>query len=440
MFDLLFWASVAYLFWRHVWPRLRRVASVACSYKAKALASAYFVSGLEPEPNTAPEVSDEAYYLMRFFRATVDRADKSVTCSFFGLQPRTARWRPGFGAALTRRGLPDFPAPAVAPRASDFAVKEIPALASVVEAAFGERGPRRRRTRAVLILKDGAIAAEKYAPGFGPDTPLNGWSMTKSVTGALIGTLVKEGKLRLADKALLPEWTSPGDPRAQIALEDLLRMRSGLRFAEVYSNPLSDVTRMLYDDDHGDAAGFAAGLPLEAPPGTKWGYASGTTNILSLIARRTLGDEAYASWPRRALFDPLGMDSAVFETDESGTFVGSSYLFATARDWARFGALFADGGRTLLPADWVRFSATPTPQAPEGKYGAHWWLKLSPELGGKSPSASAIPADAFHALGHEGQCVTVIPSRGLVVVRLGMSIDIKAWNHAAFLRDVLAAV
>lgn len=441
MFDLLFWAAAAYLLLAHVWPRLRRVASVACSYKAKALASAYFVSGLDPEPNSAPEVSDEAYRLMRFFRATVDRNAKAVTCSFWGLQPRVAAWRPGFGAALTRGGLPDFPAPAIAPRASDFSVKPVSALEPVVESAFVHRGlgADRRRTRAVVILKDGAIAAERYAPGFGPDTRLNGWSMTKSVTGALIGTLIKDGKLALADKGLLAEWTSPGDPRAAITVEDLLRMRSGLRFAEVYSSPLSDVTRMLYDDERGDAGGFAASRPLDFDPGTKWSYASGTTNILSLIARRRLGDEAYASWPRRALFDPLGMDSAVFETDASGTFVGSSYLFATARDWARFGALFADGGRDVLPAGWVKFSTTPTPQAPDGKYGAHWWLKLSPELGGRSPAAAAIPPDAFHALGHEGQCLTVIPSRALVVVRLGLSIDVKAWNHAAFLRDVLAA-
>lgn len=442
MLDLLAWSAAAYLVCRHGWPRLRRVASVACSYKAKALASAYFVSGLEPEPNSAPEVSDEAYYLMRFFRATVDRGARTATCSFLGLQPRVAAWRPGFGAALTRGGLPELPAPAIAPRAADFPAREIPALRPVVEAAFARAGlgADRRRTRAVVVLKDGAIAAERYAPGFGPQTPLNGWSMTKSVTGALIGTLVRDGKLALTDKDLLPEWTSPGDPRAGITLEDLLRMRSGLRFAEVYSNPLSDVTRMLYDDERGDAGGFAASRPLDHAPGTKWSYASGTTNILSLIARRRLGDEAYASWPRRALFDPLGMDSAVFETDASGTFVGSSYLFATARDWARFGALYLDGGRGLLPDGWVKFSTTPTPQAPEGKYGAHWWLKLSPELGGKNPAAAAIPPDAFHALGHEGQCVTVIPSRGLVVVRLGLSIDVKAWNHAAFLRDVLAAV
>ncbi|PIR19044.1 MAG: serine hydrolase, partial [Elusimicrobia bacterium CG11_big_fil_rev_8_21_14_0_20_64_6] len=255
---------------------------------------------------------------------------------------------------------------------------------------------------------------------------------------ALIGTLVKDGRLRLEDKRLLPQWSEPQDPRAEIALEDLLRMRSGLRFSEVYSDPLSDVTRMLFD--HHDAAGFAASRPLEAPAGTVWKYSSGTTNILSLIARRAVGEKDYPSWPRRALFDPLGMTNAVFEPDAAGTFVGSSFLFATARDWARFGWLYAQGGRNILPSNWAAFGTTPTPQAPDGKYGAHWWLKLSPELGGSKPEASRIPPDAFHALGHEGQCLTIIPSRKLVVVRLGLSIDIKAWNHAAFLADVLEAL
>ncbi len=413
-------------------PRLKRIASVACSYKAKALTSALFVSELDLDPENAPEISAEAYYLMRFFPARVDREKKSVTVSFHGFQPRTAAYRPGFGATLTDVPLPD--AGLVIPERG----KELPEnlLEPVLARAFEKTGHSRRRTRAIVVLKDGAVVAERYAPGFTALTRLNGWSMTKSVMGALIGTLVKDGKLALGDTGLLPQWS--GDGRAGISLEDLLRMRSGLAFSEVYSDPLSDVTRMLYDGY--DAAGFAASRPLEHPPGTVWKYASGTTNILSLIARHAVGEAGYPSWPRRALFDPLGMTSAILEPDASGTFVGSSYLFATARDWARFGQLHVEGGRDLLPQDWVRFATTPTPQSPNGKYGAHWWLKLSKELGGESARAATIPADAFHALGHEGQCVTVIPSRRLVVVRLGLSIDIKAWNHAAFLADLLDAL
>ena len=303
-----------------------------------------------------------------------------------------------------------------------------------LDRAFTEPGPSPRRTRAIVIVQDGVIVGERYASGITVDTPLNGWSMTKSAMGALIGTMVGEGRLSLAGTNLLPQWSD--DARAGISLEDLLRMRSGLRFSEVYSDPLSDVTRMLFDGS--DAGGFAASRPLEHAPGSVWKYSSGTSNILSLIARRTLGEAEYLAWPRHALFDPLGMTSAVLETDATGTFVGSSYLFASARDWARFGLAHTGGG--ALPDGWARFAATPTPQAPDGKYGAHWWLKLSKELGGETPNAAKIPAGAFHALGHEGQCVTVIPSRRLVVVRFGVSIDIKAWDHAAFLAELLEAL
>lgn len=264
--------------------------------------------------------------------------------------------------------------------------------------------------------------------------------MTKAVLGSLIGVLVGEGRLSVEARSLLPQWSGPDDPRAAIALEDLLRMRSGLRFREVYSDPTSDVTRMLFMS--GDMGGYAASLPLAKPVGTEWRYSSGTTNILSLLARRALGDEAYAALPRRALFEPLGMSSAVIEPDASGTFVGSSYMIATARDWARFGKLCLDGGlhggRRILPESWMRWATTPTPQS-HGRYGAHWWLKLNPELGGGSAAESRVPGDAFHALGHEGQCLTMIPSLDLVVVRLGLSIRIDAWDHAAFLAGVIDA-
>ena len=433
-----FFAAVAVgilLAW--AFARLRRLISVGCAYKAKALASALFVSKLDLSPDTAPEISAEAYMLMRLFRTQVDRKVKTVTVSFLGFQPRVAAWRPGYGATLTDRPLPLIPATDVA-RGVEWTTAEHPALRPILEAAFTEPGPRQRRTRAVVVIQDGVIVGEHYAPGITAATPLNGWSMTKSVMSALIGTLIGAKKLALTDKKLLREWDEPNDPRSAIALEDLLRMRSGLRFSEVYSDTQSDVTRMLYDVYN--AADFAASRPLETTPASTWKYSSGTSNILSLIARRAVGEADYPSWPRRALFNPLGMDSAVFETDATGTFIGSSYLFASARDWARFGLLYVNGGEELLPKGWTSFAASPTPQAPDGKYGAHWWLKLSPDQGGQTPAAAKIPADAFHALGHEGQCLTVIPSRRLVVVRLGLSIDIKAWDHAAFLAALLDAL
>jgi len=450
LFDLVFLLVLA-AWLRQALLWLRGAASVGAAYKAKALCSALFVSGLELDVEKADEVAAEAYRAMRLFPARVDRGAKTVTVSRRGFLPRAAVHRDGYGATLALGPLAPLPL-ASAPARRDAArpwpegdapaPEPPPALARVLDAAFDERGPKRRRTRAVVVARDGRLLAERCAPGLSAATPLNGWSMTKSLFGTLLGTLVGPGTLSLSARALLPQWSASGDPRARIALEDLLRMRSGLSFSEVYSDLGSDVNRMLFVEP--DAAAFAASRPLAHPPGTHWQYASGTANILSLIARRALGDAAYAAWPRRALFDPIGMASAVFEPDSSGTFVASSFLFATARDWARLGLLMAQdgvwGGRRVLPEGWVEFLTTPTPQAPDGRYGALWWLKLSKELGGLGPAAARVPADAYHALGHEGQCLTVIPSKRLVVVRLGLSIDITAWDHAAFLADLLDAL
>lgn len=429
-----------------------RIAGIGAAYKAKTLCSAIFVSGLTLDPDRADEVSAEAYRILRLFRARVDAEARTVTASFLGLKVRRATFRPGLGSSLAFGELrPMSPAPArVAlppqrpwPDGDGLVQDESPALARVLEKALVEEGPKLRRTRAVLVVEDGRLVCERYAPGFSATTPLNGWSMTKSVMAALIGILIGEGRLRIDSRGLLAEWSGDNDPRAAISLEDLLRMRSGLSFTEKYSDPLSDVNRMLFDGP--DTGGFAAARPLAQAPGSHWKYASGTTNLLSLIARRAVGEQKYASWPRRALFDPISMNSAVFEPDASGTFIASSYLFATGRDWARFGWLHAaDGvwqGRRILPERWVRFVTTPEPLSKGGgAYGAHWWLKISKDFGGDTEAARKVPSDAFHASGHEGQCLTVIPSKRLVVVRLGLSIDVSAWNHAEFLDEVLSAI
>ena len=399
---------------------------MACGYKAKVLCSALFVCGRELDCERAPEISEDSYRLLRLFRATVDRPGRAVTASFFGAWPQTAVCR----------------VPSAASTATAEPVEGPPGLCRVLASAFTEPDPARlRRTRAVVVMQDGKLLAERYAPGFAPLTPLPGWSMTKSLFSALVGVLVGEGRLRLTDRKLISEWSAAGDPRARISLEDLLRMRSGLAFSEVYSDALADVTQMLFARD--DAAAYAAAKPLAQPPGSVWNYSSGSSNIVSSIVRGALGEEDYAELPRRALFGPLGMPSARLEMDPSGTYVASSFAFATARDWARFGQLYAqDGvweGTRLLPEGWVRFSTSPTAPS-EGRYGAQWWLRLHPELGGDTEAAKRIPQDAFYALGHEGQVLTVIPSLRLVIVRMGLSIKQGAWDQAAFLADVLSAL
>jgi CubicO group peptidase (beta-lactamase class C family) len=433
-------------------PRLRRVAAIGAAYKAKVLCSIVFGTGRSVAPGTPEEVSADSYWLMRPIRAHINPTTRTIVARLWWFHPRSAMFRDGLGTTLTPPDLsPSVPlvqpatssSPAVRSGDADWRVSRgSAALDRVVEDAFLEPNPRRRRrTRAVLVVQDGRIVAERYATGFGETTRFPGWSMTKSVLSALVGLLVAEGRLTLEDRALMPGWRDP-DARAAITIADLLRMRSGLAFAEEYANLNSDVIEMLFN--RADAAAYAASRELAFAPGSVWSYSSGTTNILSAILKRCVGESDYLSWPRRALFDPIGMTSALMEPDASGTFVASSFMLTTARDWARFGQLYLEdgacGGRRLLPEGWVRYCTTPTPQSPDGIYGAHWWLGLKPELGGGTAAAARIPRDAFFAIGHEAQTLTVIPSRRLVVVRLGLSIYIDAWNQAAFLADLLDAL
>jgi len=444
-------ATAAALLW--ALARLWRVAAIGAAYRSKVLCSIVFGTGRTIDPQHVEDVSADSYWPLRILRSRVDPGARTVTSSLFGFRSRTATYRPGLGATLflstanlkvrTSSGSSADLQVGESRSSADLEVgPSTSSLQRIVDRAFTEPNPKRlRRTRAVVVLRDGEIVAEQYAPGFNAAVRLPGWSMAKSVLNALVGILVGEKRLSLQDTALMPQWPPP-DPRAAITLEDLLRMRSGLKFSELYSDFSSDVIEMLFNQP--DMAAYAARQPLSFPPGKTWSYASGTTNIVSAIVRRTVGDRAYFGWPRTALFDPIGMTSATLEPDADGTFVCSSFMFATARDWARFGQLFLqDGvweGRRILPVDWVRFSTTPTTSSLLGNFGAHWWLKLGPEIGGGTDAAARIPRDAFFAIGHEAQTLTVIPSQRLVAVRLGLSVYIDAWNQADFIAELLDAL
>jgi CubicO group peptidase (beta-lactamase class C family) len=241
---------------------------------------------------------------------------------------------------------------------------------------------------------------------------------------------------------LLPQWRTRGDPRAAITLDQLLRMTSGLAFNEDVGDPLSDVVVMLFTRTNG--AAFAASKALVAPPGARWRYSSGTSAILARIIRdASQSDTDYLAFPRRALFDRIGMRSALIETDPAGDFQTSSFMYASAHDWARFGQLLLqDGvwnGERILPEGWVRYLTTLTPQSRRQDFGAHVWVRVPEPFNRLSGSPTIIPSDAFHLAGHEGQLVSVIPSRELVVVRLGLSRGRRNWDHETFLADVLSA-
>jgi CubicO group peptidase (beta-lactamase class C family) len=282
-------------------------------------------------------------------------------------------------------------------------------------------------TRAVVIVHDGRIVAERYAPPFGPDTPQMGWSMTKTVTNVLTALRIDDGAMDVKAPAPVDAWQQEDDPRRAITLEQLLHMASGLRFSEVYSTEQqSDVVTMLFGDGAYAMGPFAAAMPLEHEPGAHWSYASGTTNIIAHLQRETFDALAdYLAFPRQRLFNPLGMASAVIEPDASGVFVGSSYMYATPRDWARIGLLFLqDGvwnGERLLPEGWVDYSLQPAAAAANGQYGAQIWLNRGSDGGGNGRPQPTLPADMYYLAGFEGQNVIVVPSAQLIVVRMGLT-------------------
>lgn len=293
--------------------------------------------------------------------------------------------------------------------------------------------------RAIVVVDHGRIVAERYGAGFSAATPLLGWSMTKSVLAGLVGVLIKEGRLTLDQSAGWSAADSGGRERIRIA--DLLAMSSGLRFNEAYG-AVSDVTRMLYLQP--DMAGFAREQPLLHAAGEFWSYSSGTANILSRIVQDAAGKLA-AAYPAEKLFKPLGMTSAIMETDEYGTLVGSSYMYATARDWARYGQFLLQNGhwqgQEILPAGYVAMMAAPV-AASSGQYGHGLvWLWGSDAITpGKNPDAAfGIPADPFWMEGHDGQSTAIIPSRELVIVRLGLTPASDHYQPQPLVKAVLDA-
>ncbi|RDV07887.1 class C beta-lactamase-related serine hydrolase [Sphingorhabdus pulchriflava] len=309
-------------------------------------------------------------------------------------------------------------------------------LASTIAPFFED--PALEETRAIVIMHGGRVVAERYAPGYGPDSRLISWSMAKSVTATLIGMMVADGLLVLDDPAPVPEWSSPGDPRAKITLRQLLHMSSGLDHTEMAEGDKAiyeaDTTRLLFLDGRENVARYAEKRNLEAEPGRHFEYSTATSHILADIMTRTLTDSsdpvvrrnAMLEYARGRLFEPLGMTSAVPEFDRSGTMLGGSMIHATARDWAKFGEFLRNNGSVrsaqLLPTSWTRFMKMSSANDPA--YGGHLWLnKRRPEGRDQVLFPGKAPSDVFAALGHLGQFVVVSPQHRLTIVRLGKTQD-----------------
>ena len=413
---------------------------VISGYGAKVLCSSVFVTGRTVESAKREELG---FSPLRFANYTIDYEDSSVTCSVLGLAKRKAIYRKGLGTTLVVQlpeeevraqkfrltTSPHINADTIPWPAGDKITDTVPAtinlqaLHKAVDNGFIEKEGRPLvRTRAIVVLYDGKLVAEKYAAGITKHTRLTGWSMAKSITAALTGILVKEGKLNPDAPAPVKEWADVKDPRHQILLKDLLRQSSGLDFVEDYSK-YSDVTRMLFM--RADMGAYSANRPLKHKPGTVFNYNGGNSNILSRIIRETVGEKDYHAFPYEALFHKTGMYSAVMEPDASGNFVGSSYCHASARDWARFGLLYLnDGqfnGQQILPEGWVQSSVQPAPASANGGYGYQVWLNRGSKSNPDTRKYPQLPTDMFFADGFEGQNVFVIPSKKLVVVRLGLT-------------------
>lgn len=319
-------------------------------------------------------------------------------------------------------------------------------LARAVDALFA---PEMGETRALIVMKNGRIVAERYAEGYHENTRFVSWSMAKSVTGVMIGMLVSDGRLRLDETAPVPAWQRPGDPRGEITLRQLLQMRSGLRHSEAI-DPVyeSDEVRMLFLDGRDDMARYAEDQPLEAEPGRKFEYSSATSVILADLAARVLSPapnpenrrQAVADYLRTRLFEPAGMKSMLPEFDASGTLIGGSLIHGTARDWAKFGEFLRNKGSVkgaqIIPRQWIEFMVMPSPR--EAQYGAQIWLNRTPTNGDSSLFPERGPKDLFACIGHLGQYVMVSPSRGLTVVRLGKTQDDKLDPLVDGLADVVA--
>lgn len=406
---------------------------------AKTMCSCVFVAGRTPES----VVEKELQVFPGVSKARIEFTEDSVVSATLLGRTSTAVFRKGLGCTLLAEADVDqirdqkINLPAAGPDVDQDTIPwpmgnlltdSIPSgikndiLVKTLDDAFFEQDPAKPlNTLAIVVVQDGKIIAERYAPGFYHNSRFMGWSMTKSITNSLIGILVKDGKLKTELPAPVSDWQN--DDRKNITLNNLLQASSGLDWSESYFVPTSTFHKMfIYSDDK---AGFARGMGLHDKPGEHFLYSSGTTLILSGIIRETVGDESYYKFPYERLFYKIGMNQAIMEPDASGTFVGSSYCYASARDWARFGLLYLDdgvwNGERILPEGWVKYSQTPTHSAKMGEYGAQWWLNAGGPNHPENRKYPKIPADAYWADGFEEQYVVVIPSEKLVVARLGVS-------------------
>ncbi|MDX1314276.1 MAG: serine hydrolase [Eudoraea sp.] len=416
--------------------------TIISGYTSKYMVSQVFVAGRKA---TSVNETDFQVPLIKFATAEIDRTNRTANAEVYGLKNRKAVFREGLGGVLLNEDYPlnedylkpernikfdSLPYPLGHLPAKDTLFDEVDynKLEAAIDLAFAD--PETQRTRTVLVLYKDHLIAERYVEGFGPETPVLGWSMTKSVLATLYGILEYQNRIKLDSPAPIDSWQE--DSRKNITINNLLRMQSSLAWNEDYGS-FSDVNRMLFMT--GDMTKAQENKEHLGAPGDIWNYSSGTSNLLSGILRKELSNyQDYLNLPYKELADRIGMHSLLIETDLAGNFVGSSYAWASTRDWARFGLLYLRNGNwngeQLFDKSWVDYITKPTEHS-NGTYGAHFWLNAEGKY-------ADVPTDLYSANGYQGQHVFIIPSKDLVIVRTGLA-ETPEFDLDTFLAQIVAA-
>lgn len=430
--SLLVLIGLAFYFF--LYPKLEIISG----YNAKIMCSCQFVSGLKQE---RIEKEDLGFSLLWLATNEIDTLNKTVHSSVWGMQPKVAVYRKGLGCTVVRNENdqkfrsktisidPKTYSPEIFPEGNTAGSKS---MQEAIDAAFDQDDSKPlMRTRAVVVIKDGKLIGERYAEGIDRNTPLLGWSMTKSITAALTGILVKKGFWKPTDPLPVEGWKN--DERKNITLQNALQQTVGLEWEEVYAS-VSSATKMLYEKDN--MGEYAASFPAEFQPGTHWKYSSGTSNIIANVMEKAFpSKDEYLQFPQFALFAPIGARDFSIETDATNHFVGSSYGYAPARSWAKVGMLYLNQGNwfgnQLIDSSWVAESVVPA-QDSDGGYGYQFWLNRGGKYKNYSPSS-------YWMNGYQGQQVAIHPEENMVIVRIGVTYDQKDFDFDGWTKKIIDA-
>jgi CubicO group peptidase (beta-lactamase class C family) len=419
---------------------------IISGFAAKSISSHYFIGDRDIEYT---EAEDNLVPTMGMASSELLDAEKIAKSNSFGFKKRTAFYRDGVGAVLipsgkkiknaslakpNRNTVPTnlaYPYGDLPQKDTVFQNIDYKKLNEVVNNAFVDEEGSENKTRSALVIYKGQIIEEQYVNGFDENSMILGWSMAKSITSAVIGVMVKEEKASLSQRNLFEEWND--DSRKNITLANLLNMNSGLEWEEDYTK-ICDATKMLFLEE--DMTRSQLIKPLIGEPNNSWNYSSGTSNLLSGFIRNQFPThQDYLDYWYEKVIDKIGMHSMLVETDFVGNYVGSSYSWATTRDWAKFGLLYLYNGNwngeQILDSSWIAFTKKPTKHS-NGVYGGHFWLNAS----GKFPD---VPKDMFSCNGFQGQRVWIIPSKDLVVVRTGLH-EYPFFDINQFLSEIISTI